>query len=337
MTMENSSEIRPTTITRHYEAIAPAIAMLAGMQLDVFTPLQDRPSSPEALARVLGFKESKLSPLLYALVLAGLLNVEDGIFSNTKETGRFLVRGEPDYMGGGADFTHGMYQAIMKTAETIRTGEPQAKLDWSALDDNQLLGLFRSYHPGALWTGEKLASMYDLKEFRHLLDAGGGSGGVAIGLCESCQYLHATVLDLPTVVPETRRFVSESNMSDRIDVAAADLTTDMPEEMYDLAVLRYVLQTKSPEHAKAILRNVCRSIQPKGMVLVVGSLVDDTRLHPKADASVRSLLMLNNYDDGQAYAENDLRGWLVGAGFSNVSVDFEAIPDKSTVVTARKV
>jgi len=48
----------PTTITRHYSAIGPAIAMLAGMQLDVFTPVEDGPANAEALAETLGFEAS---------------------------------------------------------------------------------------------------------------------------------------------------------------------------------------------------------------------------------------------------------------------------------------
>jgi hypothetical protein len=34
-------EIKPTTISRHAFGVYPSIAMLAGMQLDVFTPLKD--------------------------------------------------------------------------------------------------------------------------------------------------------------------------------------------------------------------------------------------------------------------------------------------------------
>jgi len=137
-------------------------------------------------------------------------------------------------------------------------------------------------------------------------------------------------------VSATQQFVSESKVSDRIDVVAADLTAGIPEGTYDLAILRYVVQTKSPEQAKTLLTNVGRSLRPNGMILVVGSLVDDTRLYPEVDAAVRGLLMLNNYEGGHAYTESELRGWLVEAEFRDVAVEFEAIPDKSTVVTAHR-
>ena len=41
------SEVRPTTIMHHAFAVYPAFAMLAGMQLDVFSPLADRPMNEE--------------------------------------------------------------------------------------------------------------------------------------------------------------------------------------------------------------------------------------------------------------------------------------------------
>ena len=65
--------------------------MLAGMQLDVFTPLKDGAMTAEQLADSLGVKAEKLSPLLYALVAAELLTVEGERFANTAEADQFLV------------------------------------------------------------------------------------------------------------------------------------------------------------------------------------------------------------------------------------------------------
>jgi hypothetical protein len=45
--------------------------MLAGMQLDVFTPLAGDPLRAEQVAQAIGVGVVKLKPLLYALVVAG--------------------------------------------------------------------------------------------------------------------------------------------------------------------------------------------------------------------------------------------------------------------------
>ena len=90
----------PETIEKLASAVFPSFAMLAGMQLDLFTPLKDGPMSAEQLAKTLGVRPDKLNPLLYALVAAGLLTVKDDRFSNTPEAHHFLVRGRPSYKAG---------------------------------------------------------------------------------------------------------------------------------------------------------------------------------------------------------------------------------------------
>jgi len=61
---------QPTTIQQLASAVYPSLAMLAGMQLDVFTPLNEGPLAAVQLAAVLGVNAAKLFRLLYALVPA---------------------------------------------------------------------------------------------------------------------------------------------------------------------------------------------------------------------------------------------------------------------------
>ena len=61
---------KPETIDKLTRAAYPAFAMLAGMQLDVFTPLSNGPKTIAEVAKGLGVLPLKLQPLLYALVSA---------------------------------------------------------------------------------------------------------------------------------------------------------------------------------------------------------------------------------------------------------------------------
>src|SRR3990170_5480810 len=87
------------TVNKLRFAADAAFAMLAGMQLDVFTPLKEGPMNAEQIANAIGVGAARLRLLLYSLVAAGLLSEQDGRFSNTAEANQFLVRGGPDYMG----------------------------------------------------------------------------------------------------------------------------------------------------------------------------------------------------------------------------------------------
>jgi len=71
--------------------------MIAGIKLDIFSRLSNCSKTADELAGELQVNTRKLSPLLYILVGAELLQVESERFSNTHESETFLVQGKPDY------------------------------------------------------------------------------------------------------------------------------------------------------------------------------------------------------------------------------------------------
>ncbi len=324
---------KPETIERHRHAVYPPIAMLAGMQLDLFTPLKDGPMSVESLAAVLGVSPVKLRPLLYLLVTAQLLTVADDLFANTPEADYYLVRGRLGYLGDMHQLLSDLYRATLSTAESIRTGVPQARHDFAAMSEAELGAFFRGLHPGALAAGQQLATALDFSCYRRLLDAAGGSAGLAIAACEACPGLQATVAELPSVTPITQRFVAEAGMTDRVRVIAANLADGSPEGTFDVAVLRHFIQVLSADQARQAIRHVGRALEPGGVIHVVGYVLDDNRQAPP-EAAAFNLVFLNIYDDGQAYTEQAYRDWLTEAGF--VDVERTYLSAGHSVVTARK-
>lgn len=309
--------------------------MLAGMQLDVFTPLKDRPMKADCLASILKVKESKLSPLLYSLVSANLLTVENGFFSNTIEANTFLVKDLPAYMGGLNEFFNDLWHATLQTAESIRTGEPKAKHNWYTLPEEELLKYFRSQYPACIRSGIFLAQKFDLSESKYLIDVGGGSGGLAVGICSICPKIEAAVADLPEVASFSNQFISESGLSDRITTMGVDLIKSKLEGRYDVAVLRALIQVMKPEHARKILKNVFQALEPGGQILILGMILDNKRLSPTAPMAF-SLIFLNMYEEGGVYTEKQYHDWLKEAGFTNISIELGATPEGGGIVSARK-
>jgi hypothetical protein len=62
-----SSVPRPDIINKLRFGAEAAIAMLAGMQLDVFTPMKDGPLTAEQIASAIGAKSDRLRLLLWSL------------------------------------------------------------------------------------------------------------------------------------------------------------------------------------------------------------------------------------------------------------------------------
>ena len=268
---------------------------------------------------------------MYALVIAGLLIQEEGAFSNTPETDEFLVKGKAGYMGDTYKIWYSNLFASLKTAETIRTGVPQAKYDWANMPEDELKALHEgmSAHDAAF--AKQLSSQYDFSECRSLLDAGGGAGALAIAMTQIHPHLSATVVDLPEVTPITEQFVKDADASDKVKVVSANLTSDPIPGKYDAAIISSVIQTLSAEEAQQVINNVGKVINPGGWLYIFGGgMLENSRVSPKT-AVEWNLVFINTYENGQSYTEDEYREWLKEAGFEDLNFRYEEF-----TITARK-
>ena len=312
------------------------MAMLAGMQLDVFTPLQDGPLNSTEIAGAIGVNSAKLVPLLYALVAADLLTVQSDRFSNTPEADAYLVKGRPTYMAGSRQlFYADIWQALLKTADLIRAGAPQHKHSFYDMSEDEMITFFRGQHFNAVAAGEQLARVHDFSRHRYMLEVGTGSGGVSIGIARSGADLRITALDLPKVIPITRRFLEEEGAASRVATLVGDVIAGAPEGTYDVAVLRSLIQVLSLANAQAVVRHVAQSLAQNGTILIIGGMIEDTRLAPPERVG-QNLVFLNIYDDGLIYTEGEYRGLLVAAGFTDIMVRRGEMPAGQVLISARK-
>lgn len=324
----------PATIQRHANAVFAPMAMRAGMQLELFTPLADGPMSAEEVSRALGIgPPDRVELLLYALVAAELLTVADGAFANTDEAAQYLVKGGPGYIGNSHYLYTDLWGAALMTAETLRAGAPQAEHDYADMSEEELAEFYRGTHLGAMTAGRMLARLVDLSSYRRLLDVGGGSGGVSIGVCQELPEMQATVAELPAVVAVTRRFIDEAGMAGRVDTTPVNVIAEAPPGTYDAAVLRNLIQVLSADQARSTLANIGKAVRSGGGIHILGWVTDDSRVAPH-EAAVHNLVFINIYRHGMAHSEGDHRAWLEAAGF--VDVRRMTMPGGLGLVTARK-
>ena len=328
------STLRPDTFNRHLGNVYPALAMLAGMQLDVFTPLADGPLTVEQLAAQLKVQARKLRPLMYALVAADMVTLVGECFANTPQSNEFLVAGRPRYLGGSHGAYADLWSATLHTAASIRSGQPQARHDFSRMSYAELKAFMLGLDAGATASARRLHKDFAIATTGHVLDAGGGAGGLAIALCGLGPSLRATVAELANVAPITRECVQEAGLAGRIDVIESDLVTAPPVGRYSAVIMRALLQVMSSDDAQATVRNCAAALLSGGGLYVVGRALDDTRLSP-LDAVTANVMFLNIYDDGQAYTEGEYRSWLAAAGL--VDIHRQELAGGYSIIHGRKI
>ncbi len=305
-----------------------AMSILAGMQLDLFTPLKHGPLSADQIAASIGVQTAKLRPLLYALVVIGLLTVEDGLFANTAEADYYLVRGRPSYRGKSHKFWSDIWSTALQIAESIRTGKPQAEHDFANMREDELEEFMDGMY--SLEGGTWFARNHDFSSCRRVLDAGGGSGGLAIGLAEALPHLQVTVAELPSVATITRRFVERAGAAERVQVQAVDIVRQPLTGAFDAAILRYILHVMSLQDAGQVLLNVHQALKPGGTIYIEGGSLDDSRLTPQYQV-IWGPILTAMYDQGQNRTVQEYRDLITKAGFE----DFELHADRR-IISARK-
>jgi 2-polyprenyl-3-methyl-5-hydroxy-6-metoxy-1,4-benzoquinol methylase len=330
-----ANQAAPETINRLRSAADSALAMLAGMQLDVFTPLKNGPNTAEQIAAAIGVAPTRLRLLLYCLVAAELLTEKDGMFSNSPEANQFLVKGEPAYLGTRHAIIANRWTSSLKTAESIRSGVPQAKLDFSNSPPDELEKFLRTINANTIPAARTLLNNYDFSSVRTLVDVGSGGGGLAITITKAYPHIKATAIDLPSVAPIAKKIVKEEAASERVNVVAADVLSGPLAGSYDVAVMKGLLHVLSPQDARLALKHIGAAVNPGGTIYIIGQILDNSRLSP-LEAVGFNLLFINMLDAGESYTEKEYRDWLSQAGFIDIERANFLLADGSGLMTARK-
>jgi hypothetical protein len=220
--MENAIP-RPDTVNKLRSAADAAFAMLAGMQLELFTPLKAGPKTAEDIAHTMGVGPARLRLLLYSLVAAGLLTEEHGHFSNSPEAAQFLVKGGPSYIGNWHAIFSNRWARNLKIAESIRTGVPQAKIDFSNSPQEELEAYLRRINILTVAAAHAMLERYDFSSTKALADVGCGGAGIALTMTKAYPHIQATAIDLPQVAPIAQKIVDSERAADRVRVLAADV------------------------------------------------------------------------------------------------------------------
>lgn len=328
----------PNDLLSQVEPVYRAMALLAGMQLRVFTMIAEGAETTEEIADRIGADPARLSRLLHALAAAGHLEVVSGRFRNAPMPDAFLVAGRERYMGGAHELWADLWAATLRTAESVTSGAPAARHNFEEMTGEDLRTMFRSLHGGAVASGRSIASALELSAENHLLDVGGGSGGLAIGACEMVPGLRATIVDLPDVAEIAGEFVAEAGLSARVSIHPANLTTEKMTGEFDVVVLRYLLQVLAGHDAAALLKNLFDAVASGGRVHILGWVLADDRQNPPAAVNF-DLVFVNLYDDGAAYTQSEHRDWLEAAGFTDVRFSpapSGGMPPGTTLVSATK-
>lgn len=335
----------PDRIQQLQAGVPVALALLAGMQLDVFTHLGGGSRDAPELAEILGVQEARLSRLLYALVVAGLLERRHGRFANTPEAADLLVKGRPGYLGGMHELLSQLWAADLQTAQSIRSGRPAALHDYGAtadgttseseMSESEMEAMLRGMHPSCVAAGRDLARRFNFAECRSIVDIGGGTGGLVAALCHANPLVKGVLFDLPRVAAVAAPILEHTPGGVSVSIEGGNIVEAPPRDLHDAVLMRAVIQVLPPADAARAIANAAIATRTGGKIYIMGGgILENDRVGPPA-AVLLNVTFMNLYPAGGAYTIDEHEAWLTAAGYGEMTRTI--LPNGGSILRATKL
>ena len=229
---------------------------------------------------------------------------EPGVWANTQASESLL---DPSFREIVHFFAGAWYRAFGESLHTVRTGEAAFSRAfgsewWAWLEEHpaEQERFDRAMHGDTHVDAVAALAWGD----ETVVDVGGGTGALLIGLLQRHERLRGVLFDRERTADAARALVAEAGLADRLRVEAGDFFERVPPG--DVHVLSGVLHDWDDEPAAAILRRL------GDRVLIVEGVLDEQA--PEPEFAWFDLLMLVLLR-GRERTETQWRELLAAAGY----------------------
>src|SRR6478735_1067129 len=182
---DGSTAVTPDAIMQLGTAYWGSKTLLSAVELKLFGLLSESGSlSGDELRDKLGLHPRSARDFFDALVALRMLNRDDGRYSNTVETDRFLDPAKPTYMGGmlemGSTRLYGFWGSL---TEALLTGQAQSEIKTGGSffeavysDPDKLAGFTAAMSGLSRAAGEAIAAKFPWHHYSTMIDIGCAQG-----------------------------------------------------------------------------------------------------------------------------------------------------------------
>lgn len=334
---DRTKEVTPQRIVEDIWASRATQALIAGVELDVFTHILEGKRTASEIALAAKASRRGMERLLDALVGLGYLGKNGNTYRLKPIAERFLVRGKESYMGDFVHETRLTWNGWASLTEVIRKGSPVESVDVEESGREFFPKLVSAIFPMSFGAA-RVAAMSIPKEkrrrIRSILDVAAGSGAWSLAFLEAIPDARATAVDYPEVTPITRQFAERFGVEDRYDYIEGNLRgVDFGRNCYDLVILGHIIHSEGEKWGKRLVKKSYRALREGGLLLIAEIIPNDARTGPTIPL-LFGLNMLLHTEQGDVFTMREYRGWLKDAGFKRIRT-IEA-PSPSPLILATK-
>ncbi len=322
----------PDDLNQMLRAYMESRAMLTALELDIFTAV-GAGSTADEVARKVSTHPRATEMLLNALAAMGLLVKQRGVFRNTPTTARYFAESSNDNARPGLLHIANIWHRWSTLTECVRAGRAVTGEVMAERSDNWTKAFIAAMHHNARERAPLVVQAVGTHGVERLLDVGGGSAAYSIAFAQTSEKLHATVLDLPDVLPIAQHHISEAGLAARIETRAGDLRRDRFGTGFNLVLVLAICHMLGPEENQDLLRRCFEALAPQGRLVIQDFILESDKTAPK-QAALFALNMLTGTPAGSTYSADEYTNWMHAAGFPEVRQI--RLPGPSSLMVGRR-
>jgi len=329
----------PDRITRLADGFMTSRVLLSAVDLGLFTELAKHSMDEERLRKRLKLNRRGARDFFDALTSLGLLRHRNGIYSNTKETGFYLDKSRPTYIGGLLEMDSGhLYSSWASLTKALRTGNPiglkrrKELFDTRYKDPEGLRSFLNAMTGISMAPARIMAKKFPWSDYESFFDIGTARGGVPVQIALVHKHLTGGGFDLPLIKPIFEEYVRSFGLENRVRFVSGDFFKD-PFPKADVLIMGHILHDWNWKKKKFLIKKAFSSLRKNGAFIAYESILDDKRMSNTAGL-IASLNMLVETQGGFEYTFEECFKWMREAGFRRTYSE-HLIGPKSMVVAIK--
>lgn len=332
--MANPEITSPSDLMEAVNAFRISRIILTANELGVFDHLQGAGLPSSKIAASLNTHPRATDRLLNALAAIGLLDKKHDHFVNTGFSSRYLVKNSASYLGG-LSLSNQSWKTWSSLTDAVRKGTTVVMdSPINERNDEWRDAFIAAMHTRGTTQANEVVRAIGMTGVSHALDVGGGSGVFSFEMLRSNPEMHATIFDLPNIIPLTQQYVQSSGFSGRINTISGDYLTGNLGHGYDLVFMSAIIHINSPGENQLLIWRGAEALNKGGRLVVLDHIMDEDRTSPR-DGAVFALNMLVGTFHGDTYTESEIRSWMHDAGLEKT--EMKVTPSGIQIMIGHKI
>ncbi len=256
-------------------------AVSAAARLGLADQLDSGPKSSVELAVKLELNEGALYRLLRALASVGVFHEEaGGTFSQTPVSELLRTNAKPCLRNFAMMFTDEWHMKVwQELAWSVKTGRPapykaygMGGFEFFAQRPDQAVNFNNAMTDLSLGDAPAVVAAYDFSRFTHIVDVGGGMGGLLAAVLDATPNVTGTLFDMPYVIDQARTGPLLARHAGRCNFEGGSFFESVTPGA-DAYLMKYIIHDWVDDGANKILSHCRKGITSGGKLLVVDRVV----------------------------------------------------------------